>query len=279
MNEYIKNSIGIKLVLIKNGTFLMGTPFVHEGYSGNEIQHEVKISKNYYIGAFEVTQYQYEKVIGKNPSFFKNYMCENLHDEKLIVQKNNNTSNHPVEQVSWEDAVRFCERLSELPEEKKAGRKYRLPTEAEWEYACRAGSKTAYSFGDMAYSAFVPGLNFGYSWIDEYAWYSEAFHIFHPGGISCGNSDNQTHPVGRKKPNGWGLYDMHGNVWEWFSDWYGDYPKEAVTDPVGPKEGLGRIIRGGSWVSEPWYCRSANRGVLHPEIQCRSYGFRVALNA
>jgi len=239
----ITNSIGMKLVLIRKGTFMMGSPGTEKGRNQGETQHEVTISMDYYLGVTEVTQGQYEKVMGKNPSLFQG---ENIEGS---------SSNHPVEQVSWEDAVEFCKKLSDLPEEKAAGRVYRLPTEAEWEYACRAGSKTAYSFGEGSKS------------LGDYAWFD-------------GNSNNQTHPVGEKKANAWGLYDMHGNVWERCSDWYGEYPKGAVSDPVGPLKGSLRVCRGGGWDRGAAGCRSASRYCYLP-----SYfnfddviGFRVALS-
>jgi formylglycine-generating enzyme required for sulfatase activity len=208
-----------------------------EGF--DEQQHEVTISKNYYLGVTEVTQGQYEKVMGKNPSWFQGNK----------IQGDN--SNHPVELVSWEDAIEFCKKLSDLPEEKAAGRVYRLPTEAEWEYACRAGSKTAYSFGESSES------------LGDYAWFK-------------GNSNMQTHPVGEKKANAWGLYDMHGNVWEWCS-YYGEYPKGAVSDPVGPREDSSRVPRGGSWGYEAASCRSATRLRYAPSNR-GDIGFRVALS-
>jgi formylglycine-generating enzyme required for sulfatase activity len=237
----ITNSIGMKLVLIPKGTFQMGSPIEEEGASNDEEQHHVTISKDYYLGVTEVTQGQYEKVMGTNPSYF----------QKRVIRKSD-SSMYPVEQVSWEDAVEFCKKLSDLPEEKKAGRVYRLPTEAEWEYACRAGSKTAYSFGESSKS------------LGDYAWIS-------------GNSNDQTHPVGEKKANARGLYDMHGNVWEWCSDWYGEYPKGAVSDPVGPREGSIRVIRGGGWYGGAARCRSADRRWIAPSLR-GSGGFRVALS-
>jgi len=173
----ITNSIGMKLVLVPKGTFMMGSPESDVNRQKNETQHEVTISKGYYLGVYEVTQAQYEKVIGKNPSLYQG----------AIV--GNENADLPVENVSWHDAVEFCKKLSDLPEEKKAGRVYRLPTEAQREYACRAGSKTAYSFDDEE------GL------LPEYGWFSS-------------NSSDRTHTVGLLEPNAWGLYDMHGNVWE-----------------------------------------------------------------
>jgi formylglycine-generating enzyme required for sulfatase activity len=239
----ITNSIGMKLVLIPKGTFVMGSPESEEGRQMDETQHEVTISKDYYLGVTEVTQGQYQKVMGNNPSYF----------QKRVIGKSD-SSMYPVEQVSWEDAVEFCKKLSDLPEEKKAVRVYRLPTEAEWEYACRAGSKAAYSFGANSES------------LGDYAWFVDDFRI-------------QIHPVGEKKANAWGLYDMHGNVWEWCSDWYGEYPKSAVSDPVGPKEGLIRVNRGGSWDDKAAVCRSAFRLGRVPSFRNGDLGFRVALSS
>ena len=238
----ITNSIGMKLVLIPKGTFMMGSPESEKGRNENETQHEVTISKDYYLGVHEVTQAQYEKVIGKNPSHFQG----------AIV--GNENADLPVEQVSWDDAVAFCKKLSDLPEEKKAGRVYRLPTEAQWEYACRAGSKTAYSFDDEE------GL------LPVYGWFIR-------------NSSQRTHTVGLLEPNAWGLYDMHGNVWEWCSDWHEEYPKGAVSDPSGPREGSGRVSRGGGWGLVAAFCRSASRNWYDPSFRDnRDNGFRVALS-
>jgi formylglycine-generating enzyme required for sulfatase activity len=239
----ITNSIGMKLVLIPKGTCMMGSPETEEGRGVDETQHQVTISNDYYLGVTEVTQGQYEKVMGTNPSYF----------QKRVIRKSD-SSMYPVEQVSWEDAVEFCKKLSDLPEEKKAGRVYRLPTEAEWEYACRAGSKTAFDFGESAKS------------LNAYAWFLD-------------NSEGQTHPVGEKKPNAWGLYDMHGNVWEWSSYWYGEYPKGAVSDPSGPSEGSNRVIRGGCWSCTAAFCRSAYRIRRAPSYFFNITGFRVALSS
>ena len=240
----ITNSIGMKLVLIPKGTFMMGSPESEEGRVGNETQHEVTISKDYYLGVTEVTQGQYEKVMGTNPSYF----------QKQIVRKSD-TSMYPVEQVSWGDAVEFCKKLSDLPEEKRAGRVYRLPTEAEWEYAGRAGSKTAYSFGESSKS------------LADYAWFTE-------------NSSKQTNPVGQKKPNAWGLCDMHGSVWEWCSDdWSGDYSKGYASDPPGPSDVSFRVNRGGGCRSGAGNCRTAYRNRNKPSNRNRDLGFRVALNS
>jgi formylglycine-generating enzyme required for sulfatase activity len=238
----ITNSIGMKLVLIPKGTFMMGSPESEEGRKENETQHEVTIGKVYYLGVYEVTQAQYEKVMGKNPSYFQGAVV------------GNENADLPVEMVSWDDAVEFCKKLSELPDEKKAGRVYRLPTEAEWEYACRAGSKTAYSFDDEE------GL------LPEYGWFNR-------------NSSRRTHTVGLLEPNAWGLYDMHGNVWEWCSDRHGEYPKGAVSDPTGPKEGSNRVYRGGGWYFGAAFCRSAIRFRNDPSIRNVDLGFRLALSS
>ncbi len=237
----ITNSIGMKLVLIPKGTFMMGSPESEQGRNENENQHEVTISKDYYLGVYEVTQAQYEKVMGKNPSHFQGAVV------------GNENADLPVEMVTWDDAVEFCKKLSDLSEEKKTGREYRLPTEAEWEYACRAGSKTAYSFDDEE------GL------LPEYGWFRR-------------NSSDRTHTVGLLEPNAWGLYDMHGNVWEWCSDRHGEYPKGAVSDPTGPKEGSNRVYRGGGWNGVAACCRSAYRGWYPPSDRSSDDGFRLALS-
>jgi formylglycine-generating enzyme required for sulfatase activity len=226
----ITNSIGMKLVLIPKGTFTRENSLV-------------TISRDYYLGVYEVTQSQYEKVMGTNPSYFQGDNVANV-----------DSSNHPVEMVSWEEAVEFCKRLSELPEEKAAGRVYRLPTEAEWEYACRAGTTTKYSFGDDD------------GQLGKYAWY-------------VGHSNRKTHPFGEKKSNAWGLSDMHGNVWEWCSDWYDEYHEGAVSDPSGPKAGVYRVYRGGSWGHEAALCRSSFRFRGPPTIRLSNCGFRVALSS
>ena len=216
------NSVGMTFKLIPAGTFIMG-----EGGQA----HEVTLTEPFQMGVHEVTQAQYEQVMGSNPSGFKG-------------------ADNPVERVTWDDAVEFCRRLSELPAEKKAGNVYRLPTEAEWEYACRAGTTTKYSFGDDE------------SELGDTAWYAE-------------NSGGKTHPVGSKLPNAWGLYDMHGNVYEWCQDWYGDYPSGSVTDPSGATSSSLRVLRGGGWDGTAGDCRSARRGRILPSFRSDGLGFRV----
>jgi formylglycine-generating enzyme required for sulfatase activity len=241
-HQEFSNSIGMKLVLIPKGTFMMGSPIEEEERWEVEVLHEVTISQNYYLGMTQVTQGQYEKVMGENPSHFQGNRVEGR-----------DSSEFPVEQVSWEDAVEFSQKLSSLPEEKAAGRVYRLPTEVEWEYACRAGSNTAYCFGNDE------------ELLSDYAWFID-------------NSGYQTHPVSEKNPNAWGLYDMHGNVWEWCSDWYCDYPKGTIIDPASPKEGSNRVFRGGCWSFEAASCRSALRPGGDPSDRGSNLGFRVAMN-
>jgi formylglycine-generating enzyme required for sulfatase activity len=242
----ITNSIGMKLALIPAGEFLMGSPDSDsDAYPPEMPQHPVRITQAFYLGVHEVTQGQYRAVTGQNPSHFKG-------SDEL-----------PVEQVSWNDAIAFCNKLSEREGLKPyysldgavqpGGEGYRLPTEAEWEYACRAGSTTRFSFGDDAAS------------VGEYAWYA-------------GNSGSKTQPVGQKRPNAWGLYDMHGNVWEWCWDGYDEsyYRQSPVADPGGPAQAAGRVDRGGSWRRSPRFCRSANRSRLAPRNRNSRLGFRVA---
>ena len=216
----IGGGVTMKVVRIPAGKFMMG-----EG----ETQHEVTLSKPFYMGVTEVTQAQYAAIMGTNPSHFKG-------------------ATNPVEMVSWNDATEFCKKLSE-----RTRQAVRLPTEAEWEYACRAGTATAFSFGDAD------------SALGDYAWHDA-------------NSGSTTHPVGQKKPNVWGLFDMHGNVWEWCADWFGDYPNGAVTDPKGPVSGIRRVLRGGSWGNAPSICRSAYRGSYTPGLRNLRCGFRVVVS-
>jgi formylglycine-generating enzyme required for sulfatase activity len=227
----VTNSIGMKLRLIPAGEFMMGSPATESGRSDNETQHRVTLTKPFYLGVTEVTQEQYQKVMVTNPSKVKG-------------------PQNPVERVNWAEAVEFCGKLSAMPAEKTAGHVYRLPTEAEWEYACRSGTATAYGFGDDA------------SRLGDYGWFE-------------GNSDSRTHPVGEKKPNAWGLYDMHGNVWEWCQDRYGDYPSGSATDPTGATSDLYRVYRGGGWGNRARSCRSAYRSGNAPEDRDFLLGFRV----
>ena len=247
------NSIGMKLVLIPPGEFEMGSPkelieeelrlhggdrWYRDHLPGEGPQHRVRITKPYWLGATDVTQGEYQRVMGSNPSKFQG-------DPK-----------RPVEQVSWDDAVEFCRKLSELPGEKAAKRRYGLPTEAQWEYACRAGTTTRWYSGDDE------------AGLVDVAWFDK-------------NAGGQTHPVGQKKPNAWGLYDMHGNVWEWCQDWYDReyYAKSPTDDPAGPSGGSDRVLRGGSWNVHAGGCRSANRIKGGPGLRNDNLGLRVSLVA
>jgi len=224
--ETIVNSIGMKLVYIPPGTFMMGDS---GGTADEKPVHRVQISKGFWMGQTEVTQAEYQKVTDTNPSGFKN------------------GDNRPVEQVSWDDAMAFCQKLSA-----NEGKTYTLPTEAQWEYACRAGTTTRWAFGDSE------------SDFNTYGW--------------CGmNSGSQTHPVGKKKANPFNLFDMCGNVWEWCLDWYGEnyYENSSSVDPQGPHSGAFRVLRGGSWVDPPASHRSGIRGKRTARLGRHNVGFRV----
>jgi formylglycine-generating enzyme required for sulfatase activity len=238
----ITNSIGMKMVLIPAGKFLMGWPKSEEDFSSfiNAPRHRVRITRPFYVGATQVTQGQYRAVIGQSPSYFKGLFRKGLDDR-------------PVERVSWHDAIAFCDKLNELEKEQLEGATYRLPTEAEWEYACRAGSTTRYSFGDDE------------ARLGDHAWFR-------------GNSGNKSHPVGQKRSNAWGLYDMHGNVLEWCWDAYDPayYRKSPAVDPLGPSQADYRVVRGGGCLNYPVVCRSAYRLWDTPEKRYCDLGFRVA---
>jgi eukaryotic-like serine/threonine-protein kinase len=251
------NSVGMKLVLIPKGTFLMGSPAGEFRRKPNEAQHEVTITRPFYLGAYEVTQGQYQAVMGKNPSSFSREG-----EGKVYVRPfaDDDLKRYPVENVSWDEAVEFCRLLSGRPEEKRLGRVYRLPTEAEWEYACRASTTTTFHFGDRLSSA-------------EANFYGPEPY----GGAPKGPYLSRTAPVGSYPPNAWGLYDMHGNVWEWCADWLdeGYYATSPREDPRGPDGGKQRCMRGGSWGNMGWDCRSACRGAFEPNKGYSIVGFRV----
>jgi formylglycine-generating enzyme required for sulfatase activity len=231
INMDLGGGVTLALTLIPAGKFMMGSPDSEKGRNENEgPRHEVTLSKPFYMGVTEVTQAQYEAVMDRNPSHFKG-------------------ATNPVEMVSWNDATEFCRKLCMMTRQR-----VRLPTEAEWEYACRAGTATAFSFGDAD------------STLGDYAWFTA-------------NSGNKTQSVAYKKPNAWGLYDMYGNAWEMCADWYGDYPNGAVTDPQGPTSGPYRVLRGGSWSHVPGHCRSAYRNDdgFYPGNFSSYLGFRVVV--
>jgi formylglycine-generating enzyme required for sulfatase activity len=247
----VTNSIDMKLVLIPAGEFVMGSPPSEGDASDNERpQHVVKITQPFYLGAHEVTQRDYQLVTGRKPSFFS----ASGHGKEKVAGMD--TSRFPVEGVSWEDAEEFCRRLSV-----KEGRTYRLPTEAEWEYACRAGTTTPFHFGSM--------LNGRQANCDGASPY---------GTNQKGPSLSRTSRVGSYPANAWGLYDMHGNVWEWCSDWYSAdyYARSPTSDPRGAAGASYRVNRGGSWGDHASYCRSACRFWYSPSLRGTDLGFRVA---
>jgi len=216
----------------------MGSPSTEQDRDSNEgPQTHVTISKGFWMSKYEVTQQEYQAVMGTNPS------------------KNTGDERRPVENVAWTDASNYCDELT--AHERAAGRlperhAYRLPTEAEWEYCCRAGTTTRFGYGDDS----------SFTQLGEYACYDS-------------NSSNAAAPVGGKEPNAWGLYDMHGNVWEWCWDWYGTYPGGNVLDPRGPTTGSHRVIRGGSWYVFGCDCRSAYWDRFSPDYTLA--GFRPVL--
>ena len=235
--------VSMKLVKIPAGTFMMGSPAGEKDrFSDEGPQHKVTLTKPFYMGVYEVTQEQYEAITGKNPWKGEIYAKEN--------------PAHAASYISWDDAVAFCKALS-----RKTGKDVRLPTEAEWEYACRAGTATRFSHGDDG----------DYSQLGDYAWYNAN---------AWDKGEQYAHAVGRKKPNAFGLYDMHGNVWEWCSDYWGEkYANADARDPQGPASGSARVLRGGSWGSAPLCCRSASRNWDNPDLRFYNVGFRVAVSS
>ena len=272
----ITNSIGMELVYIEPGSFLMGSPLNESGRrDGEGPQHRVTISQSFYLQITEVTRVQFSRFVSasgyKTDAEKKGYVSVWSVDGWKKVEgaswKNPGylqSDDHPVVCVSWNDAIAFCEWLSQ-----KDGIEYRLPTEAEWEYAGRAGTKTAYQWGnnpddgrgwcngaDLTFKNKFSGWT-TFNWSDGYVY---------------------TSPVAAFKANAFGLYDMHGNVWEWCADWYGEdyYKNSPSTDPQGPSSGEYRVLRGGSWCGLPWPCRSADRFGNKQDSQFFNVGFRIA---
>ena len=222
------NGVSFDMVLVKARTFTMGaTPEMEDPWDDEKPVHQVTLTNDYYIGKTEVTQALWKAVIGSNPSFFEG-------------------DNKPVESVSWDDCQEFISKLNTA-----TGKNFRLPTEAEWEFAARGGNKSNH----YQYS--------GSDNIDDVAWY---------------NDNSKTHDVASKRPNELGLYDMSGNVWEWCSDWYGDYSSSAQTNPTGANSGSYRVSRGGGWFNLAWDCRSSYRDGYSPDGRGYYLGLRLALS-
>jgi formylglycine-generating enzyme required for sulfatase activity len=234
--EIISNSIGMKLAWIPPGSFLMGSPASEAERSADEAQHRVTLTKGFFMGVYPVTQAQWRAVMGDNPSRFEG-------------------DDRPVEMVSWEDCQKFCRKLAA-----QEGKACRLPSEAEWEYACRAGTTTPFSFGETISTDQV-------NYDGNYPY----------GKGRKGKCRQETTPVGTFPANAWGLCDMHGNVWEWCQDRYGPYPQSDSTDPQESNNGEARVLRGGSWADFARHCRAGIRYRNPPADRYEYYGCRVAL--
>ena len=296
--KQITNSIGMKLTLVPSGEFMMGSKesaeataeFVNKTYGKGRLkaddfkqehpQHRVRITRPFYLGTYHVTRGQFRQFVadtqfktdaekGEKPGaygwrperqilgFSEKYSWRNAGFEQ--------TDEHPVVNVSWNDAVAFCKWLS-----RKEGTTYRLPTEAEWEYACRAGTTTRYYSGDDPETLAQVGNTADATFKTEFLDWEH--------GIKASDGYVFTAPVGRFKPNALGLYDMHGNAWQWCADWYGEeyYTTSPVDDPKGPDAGDIRVLRGGSWCDGPFNTRSAYRSSYEPHYRIDHFGFRVA---
>ena len=227
----LAGGVPLELVWIPPGEFLMGS---ETDKTNKNPQHQVEITQGFWLAKYTVTKRQWQAMMGTAPWSGKDHVLDD--------------PDSPAVCVNWEDAQAFCRKL---------GNSARLPTEAEWEYACRAGTTTAYCFGDDA------------ARLGDYAWYCENAH-------DIGNE--YAHKVGQKRANAWGLHDMHGNVWEWCQDWYGDYPSENVTNPTGPSSGSSRATRGSTTRYNPKFCRSARRSCETPARRVVNHGFRLALS-
>ena len=249
--KFTVNGVSFEMVRVEGGTFRMGATSEQkdEAWDGEKPVHSVTLS-SYYIGKTEVTQALWQAVMGSNPSGFKG-------------------ADLPVECVSWDDCQEFIQKLNSL-----TGRNFRLPTEAEWEFACRGGNNSR----GYKYS--------GRNKLGSVAWYNgnsggktHSVGTFLWGGFSAptGDSGSKTHPVGTKTPNELGIYDMSGSVWEWCNDWYGSYTANSQANPTGPQSGSGRVRRGGSWFNDARSCRSSNRNGNYPPDRCNFLGLRLAL--
>ena len=237
--EYTIVDLDLEMIWVGNGTYIMGSSSSEELRFDNEVQHHVTLTNAFWLGKYEVTQSQWRKVMGTNPSHFIG-------------------NDLPVEQVSWEDAIAFCRKLNKIDDNKPRGYTYNLPTEAQWEYACRAGTTTSTAYGNTLssrYGNFVQSFEKG-----------AKFPFV-----------GMTTAVGSYFPNPWGFYDMHGNVWEWCHDWHGNYEGGRVTDPAGLSSGTDRVRRGGCWLDHGRHARSASRGKSPPDRRVNLFGFRLSL--
>lgn len=242
------NVVVTNMIWMPPGTFVMGSPSSEVGRQPDEVQHTVTLTQGFFIGKYLVTQGDYAAVAGVNPSWFNGLRNGTDYGTDL---------SRPVENLYWFSAESYCAQLTQL--EQQSGRLptnwvYRLPTEAEWEYACRAGTTNRFSYGEDP----------GYVGLPSYAWFLD-------------NSSNVTHEVGLKLANPASLYDVHGNVYEWCQDYYGDYPTGPITDPQGPTSGAARVFRGGSWQYGGAACRSAGRYPTDPATKFNFLGFRVVV--
>jgi len=258
-----RNSLGMVFVWIPPGDFMMGASGPEAGRRGDEPQHRVAVTRPFFMQTREVTQGQWEQVMGRNPSYFRSCGKE-----------------CPVEQVSWYDVQEFIRRLNE----REGTELYRLPTEAEWEYAARGASR---GDPDARFLYLTAG---GVAQLEAAAWFSnnscrlaaDAQRMNDAGAFFEGSGyfpECSPQPGGLKKPNSWGLYDMLGNVWEWVQDWQGSYPTGPVVNPVGPPAGVIRVYRGGSWLSSPGYCLPSMRGGASPGTRDLAVGFRLVRTA
>jgi formylglycine-generating enzyme required for sulfatase activity len=276
------NSVGMKFVRVKAGKFMMGSPKGEKDRNDDEAQHEVEITKDYYLGVTEVTQKQYRTIMGYNPSFFSH---DGKPAEKGTYPRNEpgggkdkvkglDTDDFPVENVSWEEAQEFIEKLNALAAERKFRVTYRLPTEAQWEYACRGGHlmQDKKEKAQFPFHFEMPSASLGSGQAN--------FNAEYPYGDGTkGDHSRRTNTVGRNgEANALGLFDMHGNVSEYCEDWYSpsDYDRSPPTDPTGPVHGSGRVCRGGGWDDNGRLCRAAFRGGVLPSYRFTYLGFRVA---
>ena len=237
---YTIPSIHYAMTYIPAGSFMMGSPVSEKGRYEDETQHRVQMTKGFFMGVTEVTRQQWQMIMGDTPA-----------------KSDPGGANHPVDHVSWNECQQFIMALNK----QEKSRRYRLPSEAEWEYACRAGSDSALTNGDITHMGCEHDPN-----LNRVGWY-------------CGNTEEMTQPVGKKEPNAWGLHDMHGNAWEWCQDWYEKYPEGQSLNPKGPPAGSSRVFRGGGWGLTARTCRSAFRDKYAPDLKCKLLGFRIVREA